>query len=174
MNRFAIPARAAVLVALSVALGACSASVSVGGSNTLDTAKLKKAIRTEVDDKLPIRIGQVTCPEDVKVDEGDIFSCEVAIDDDSLEIEVEQTDDEGNVDFRAVEAVIDVDQATEFVEGFASDQLGTSISANCGETRVLILEPGQTFQCNVTDGTKMGTATVTVKDVDGNVSAVLD
>ncbi len=164
---------AALLLSAAV-LGACSGSVSIGSSDTLDTAKLEKAIRKEVDDKLPIRIGAVTCPDDIKIDEGEIFSCQVVIDDQELEIEVEQTDDAGNVDFHAVEAVLDIDQASEFVENYATDQLGTAASANCGEGRVLILEPGRTFQCNVSDGNDVTTATVTVKDVDGNVSVELD
>ena len=155
-------------------LSACSGSISVGNARALDSTKLEKAIRKEVEAKLPIRIGTVSCPNEVKIAEGDVFACLVEIDNQQLEIEVTQTDDDGNVDFEAVEAVLDVGQATDFVEDYATKQAGRATSANCGESRVLILEPGRTFMCNVTDGTNTGTATVTVKDVDGNVSVKLN
>jgi hypothetical protein len=92
-------ALAAALVAL--ALGACSASVSVGGKN-LDTAKLEDRISAEIDKQLNVKT-DVSCPRNVKIKEGDTFECTAKADDGSTrQVQVTQKDDEGNVHFELV------------------------------------------------------------------------
>jgi hypothetical protein len=91
--------RAVAAASLVLALGGCS--VSVGG-DTLDSAGLEEEIRKELAKQVTGEI-DVSCPEDVKMKEGDTFQCTATADDGSTrQVQVTQKDGDGNVRFELV------------------------------------------------------------------------
>ncbi len=156
-------AGAVVTIAL---LGACSVSTN----ETLDNDKGEKAIATLLQEKTGAAVGDVNCPErDVK--QGDVFECTAQLDGQPVRLQITQRDDEGNVDMKQAQAIIDLKQAVAFVQGEVEKAQGKSVTADCGPGNYLVKDPGTTFDCQITP-TPRGTAgrvVVTVNDVDGKV-----
>ena len=89
---------------LATALAGCSGSVSVGGSN-LDIDKLETTVATEMQTQLNLSgTPAVTCPDPVPIEQGNVFTCTAELDGDSVDVEVTQTDDQGNVTWQTVDA----------------------------------------------------------------------
>ena len=83
---------------LSLALVAALAVVSC--KNNLDNKKLEGAITEGLKGKTTVK--SVTCPADRPAKVGDKFDCDaVTGDGDKFAIKVEQTDDQGNVSWKA-------------------------------------------------------------------------
>jgi len=79
------------LVALSVAAAGCSASI--GSKKTLKTDQAE----TQIAESLNVE-ATVSCPEDVEVEEGGTFDCDVETADGETGVaHVTQKDDEGNI-----------------------------------------------------------------------------
>jgi hypothetical protein len=78
--------------------------VSVGGSN-LDIDKLETTVATEMQTQLNLSgTPTVTCPDPVPIEQGNVFTCTAELDGDSVDVEVTQTDDQGNVTWQTVDA----------------------------------------------------------------------
>jgi hypothetical protein len=89
---------------VTAALSGCSGSVSVGGSN-LDIDKLESTVATEMQTQLNLSgTPTVTCPDPVPIEQGNVFTCTAELDGDTIDVEVTQTDDQGNVTWQTVDA----------------------------------------------------------------------
>ena len=78
--------------------------MSVGGSN-LDIDKLATTVATEMQTQLNLSgTPTVTCPDPVPIEQGNVFTCTAELDGDSVDVEVTQTDDQGNVTWQTVDA----------------------------------------------------------------------
>jgi hypothetical protein len=160
--------RAVAAAIALVLLAACSASVSVGTGKKLDTDKAEASIR-KMFGSTPVEA--VTCPKrDVK--EGDVFECTARVDGQPVRVKVTQNDDQGNVSLDRVDAILDLSQATAFVEGQVLTATGSAVKADCGPGQYLVKEPGEEVECAITpaSGGAGGRAILTVDDVDGNVT----
>lgn len=95
-------ARLAVMgCAATALLAVAGCSVSTGGDN-LDIDKLEKKIVEGVKEQTKIDV-TVTCPDQVKIEKGNVFQCEAKTSSGTVTpIKVTQTDDEGNVDWETV------------------------------------------------------------------------
>lgn len=83
--------------AILLALPGCSFST---GGDSLDTDKLEREVVKGIKAQSNID-ATVTCPDDVKIEAGDVFTCEArAADGTTATVNVTQKDDEGNVDWR--------------------------------------------------------------------------
>ncbi len=97
--RFSSPVSFAAAALASAALTGCS--FSVGGNLDIDT--LETTIATEMEQQLELPgTPTVTCPEEVPIEEGNVFTCVAELGGDSVDVEVTQTDDEGNVTWTTV------------------------------------------------------------------------
>jgi hypothetical protein len=87
--------RTALMAALVLALGACTASVT----RELDTDQLESEIASGIEEQTGAQVS-VDCPGDVDIEAGSTFTC-TAMDEQGTErtVRVTQTDDEGNVDW---------------------------------------------------------------------------
>ena len=87
-----------LLIACAVtALAACS-------SSSLDMTKLETTLATELQSQLDLSAAPtVTCPEDVPIEKDNVFNCTAALDGETADIEVTQTDDQGNVSWEVVQ-----------------------------------------------------------------------
>jgi hypothetical protein len=80
-----------------------AAGVAGCGEAQLDTDRAESAIRTGITRQTGVKIDSVRCPDDVKAQRGDTFSCEaVASNGQRARVEVTQRDDEGSVSWRLV------------------------------------------------------------------------
>lgn len=91
-------------VLLTVAsLSGCSASVSTGSSN-LDINKLETMVASEMETQLNLSATPtVTCPDPVPIEQGNVFTCTAELNGDTIDVEVTQTDDQGNVNWKTVQ-----------------------------------------------------------------------
>ncbi len=70
----------------------------VGCSQTLDIAKAEEEIQAGIEEQTGASVTSVDCPDDVPLEEGNSFTCDVQGDDGSTgTVDVTQTDDEGTV-----------------------------------------------------------------------------
>lgn len=98
MNKFAIPAVVAVFT--SSLLVGCSASIN----SDLDTDKLQTIIASEMKSQLNLsEEPTVTCPDEVAIEQGNVFSCTAALNGESVQVQVTQDDDQGNVSWEVVQ-----------------------------------------------------------------------
>lgn len=159
-----------VMSAALVVLGACSVSVSTGKS--LNVEKGEKAFERVIESQTGASVDRVDCPER-KIKKGDVFECTASLDGQSLRLKVTQTDDKGNVDFRADQAIIVVEKAQSQIGSEIQRQTGVSVRVTCSDHKFLFEDVGATFECPLqaaSSSATSGVVTVVVKDLDGNVS----
>jgi Domain of unknown function (DUF4333) len=126
----------------ATALSACSAA-------SIDTAKVEKAIEAKFD---PFSVSSVTCPEDVKPVKGGSFTCSATVEGADIEMQVTQDDDKGNVTFAPKGELLDVAKISETVKSGIKEQLGFDVTVDCGTSKLLLKQTGDTFTCSTTDG----------------------
>ena len=141
---------------------------------TLDQNVLAQAITANLNDSLGAGITlTVSCPAGVAIKQGATSTCTAQLDGQLLEFTVTQADDQGNVDFAATAAVLDVVKLQTQTAQQYGDQKGGSWTSDCGATgRSYLVQPvGATFECTFTSATgDTQPYTVTVNDLDGNIS----
>lgn len=82
---------------LILSFAGCSFST---GGDTLDTNKLESEVVKGIKAQLNIDV-TVSCPDDVKIEQGDVFECQAeSADGNTAPVVVTQKDGEGNVDWR--------------------------------------------------------------------------
>lgn len=157
---------------LARALPAC-ALLAVAGCGSIDATKTEKAVREEIARSIGAKLRSVECPENVPLDRGRNFVCTATgADGTRVPVPVTQTDDAGNVEFRAQLIKPRVVEAglVRFAERSAKAGGGgeARAAARCPELRPV--KRGDVILCSLTfhDGsTVVGKATQT--DDQGNV-----
>jgi hypothetical protein len=160
---------AAVLVPV---LTACSASVSTGGYDPDDVAE--QVQKAQADATPDLEVTDASCPDDSEPEkEGDTTECTVAIDGVEATYLVtftEVTDDGVKFDIEPAAAIVSVAKTIEAFQDEIEKQGFADVVVDCGEAGVVVQEVGSTFTCDLTaEGTTIE-GTVTIEDVDGNVS----
>lgn len=80
-----------------LAFAGCSFST---GGDTLDTNKLESEVVKGIKAQLNIDV-TVSCPDDVKIEQGDVFECQAeSADGNTAPVVVTQKDGDGNVDWK--------------------------------------------------------------------------
>jgi hypothetical protein len=156
-----------VLACTVAVLAACS-----GGSNTLDSQEVERAIRKQLrKDFTGAPIGGTKCPEEIKKKTGRQFTCTAAVSNEPVPITVTQTEQDPG--FRALRevAVLDVAKVQDFVQTQYDQQVGVQVTAACAPGKsALVAKPQTMISCTVTDaqGTS-DTVQVLVSDTSGNI-----
>lgn len=108
LPRRVLPPTLALACALSLATAGCNLSLSFGG---LDTAGLEEEILAGLESEMGVDLDRAECPDSVEPRQGDVFVCRVHAADGSVgTVEVEQTDDQGNVTWELTEVLAPEDQ----------------------------------------------------------------
>lgn len=165
-----LPASAATfLAALVVSVAGCSVSGGASAGRMLDTDEAEQRIRQFVESTYDARAQDAACPER-PLEKGDVFQCTARFEEQSLRMTVTQDDDKGNVTINPAQAVIVTQAAEDDIARVLREQLGTTAAVDCGSQRLLVKDPGATFDCQAADP-KGATrrVIVTVKDTEGNV-----
>lgn len=162
-------AMAAMMLAATAGatLGACG----VGGpTRVIGTDRLTDDLTDDVVAEYGVEAKDVRCPDEVGVDEGETFTCEVDLDGGTLTYLVTQVDDQGQLRFEPRQAVVPPQRAAARIANHYIDVVGKNVDVFCGqrEVEVRVIEPGASFVCRVVDrqGSTDG-AVVSVTDLTG-------
>lgn len=89
--------------AAALSLTACSASVSTGPTE-LDVTKLETTIATGMQEQLELSAEPtVTCPDTISIQKDAVTTCTAELDGETVDVQVTQTDDQGNVNWEVVQ-----------------------------------------------------------------------
>lgn len=73
---------------------------AVACSRTIDKASLESSIKTQLEAKTGISGVTVTCPDNIKAQQGGTFTCTAAAQGQTVTLQITQTDDQGHVTFK--------------------------------------------------------------------------
>jgi Domain of unknown function (DUF4333) len=100
-------------LAAAPALASCHVSVSAGGP---DYTKLQTASTDELNKSytaISRQVSGVDCPTDSKPKTGETFICNADVDGNTVRVQAKVTDDDGNVDFRTLDTLFDLDRTAD-------------------------------------------------------------
>jgi hypothetical protein len=164
---------AALLVPVLTGLGACSASVSAGSDSGYDADAVAKQLQKAQAEASPdYEVSDATCPADADPEEGDSIECTVSVAGVESPYTVtftEVTSDGTKFDIIATHAIVSVEETVASIRAQLDKQGFTDVDVDCGDAAVVIQEPDTTFTCTLTEGTDTFDATVTIKDLEGNI-----
>ncbi|AFM17347.1 hypothetical protein Mycch_2575 [Mycolicibacterium chubuense NBB4] len=138
------------LVVVSAAVAACQFSASVGGP---DYAKLEKGIADELNNsykEISRQVSGVACPKPSELKSGDTLICKADVDGNTVRVLATATDDEGNVDFKTLDTVFDLERTAGSLAGDISRDRGFDVTVDCG-SGLKVVEIGQSFECTAAD-----------------------
>jgi hypothetical protein len=160
--------------AVAMAIGGCSASVSIGGKK-IDAGKLERSISETVSGSVGVVPERVDCPDDVALKKGHTFQCTARVNGQDAAVRVTQSDDDGNVRFENVDALLSTQKLVDAIANGVNQQTGRRVTVNCGSRQVLVEPVGARLSCQaVTASGESETITVNVLDRQGNVNWRLD
>jgi Domain of unknown function (DUF4333) len=160
------------LVAPVVLAGALIGSLAgCGGtkSHTLDAKSAAQAISNNLADSTGLPTPKVTCPSGIEVKPGGTFDCTTVLEGQPLTVHGNLTDSKGGFTVKPAAAILIVAKAVSAIVANVQATSGTA-AVDCGARSVLIEAPGQTFLCTAAAGGVTRIVTVTVTDIQGNVS----
>jgi hypothetical protein len=155
-------------------LAGCSYSVSTGGSNTIDPAKVEGEISTQVTKQFPdVPVNSVTCPNGVKPAQGVTFECSIQLEGVQLPVKVTITQvDVGKetfaYDWKPTKSLLIVEEIVKAMKANLRDQGVRDANVDCGRERYRVVEIGGAIECTVAAGGASRVARA-VDEVDGGV-----
>ncbi len=158
----------AVVAPLAVAVAAC------GQPAVLDGPRSEERIGERLAEAYDVAVGEVTCPDDVEVEEGATFTCTAAVGDEEVDVDVRQADGEGTLAVSSRSAIlstarVEEDIATTLADRFERDD----VAVTCAGPEVRIEEPQATFTCEAVDGDETKQVEVRVRDARGALAYTL-
>ncbi len=146
-------------------IGAALLAVACGGASSLDTDSVAVSLSESLSASLGGQV-DVTCPEDVPAEKGHTFTCTATAGDESFDVVVTETSDEGDVTARRAE--LDMD-AIEAQISAPLEQLGNlPIEVTCPDD--VEVGKGKTFECVASSERGELTMIVTQTDDFGNIT----
>lgn len=161
----------ATLALAGVSLAAC-------GGSSLDSQKLQNTISAKINEVVPGATVTVSCPSDVKPQQGGTFQCTATVNGQQVNLVVTQNDDKGNVSYKSEQAFLSMEKAQTKISEQLAKQVPGDWTTTCdpqGATDgIYVAKPQTTFDCSVSGTSaegapQTGTVVVTVTDSDGNI-----
>jgi hypothetical protein len=155
-------------------LAGCSYSVSTGGSDTIDPAKVEGEISTQMTKQYPdVPVNSVTCPDGVKPAQGVTFECSIQLEGVQLPVKVTITQvDVGketfSFDMKPTKSLLIVEEIVKAMKANLRDQGVRDANVDCGRGRYRVVEIGGAIECTVSAGGASRVARA-VDEVDGGV-----
>lgn len=167
-------ALAAVLLPVLASLGACSGSVSVGSGSGYDADKVAAQVQSAQEKVTPdLDVADATCPDKADMKVGSTIACSVTVEGVVAPYTVTFTsvgDDKADFHIAPAKAIMSVDKVVTFLQQQASDQGLGDVDVDCGDAAIIVQDPGTTFSCTLSQGSKSQDVTLLVKDLDGTVT----
>lgn len=141
-----------------------------GDEPTLDAGKAEGAISRGIKEQLDVDL-RIECPRGIPLREGRSFTCTGSAEgSEDVEIEARQTDDDGNIAWKA--DLMATSQIEEQVAASIRESRELIVTLDCPEA--VVLEIGHDFDCDVsTPEGEEDIIRVTIEDEDGNVTWVV-
>lgn len=168
------------LTVLLLFLVACSGSTSGGGGDRADgydTTEVEQELEGAQRQATPdLVVSDAKCPDRVDVVEDLAFECTVVVAGAVAPYTVRLTDVDAakqtaHYEIRPAKAVIAVSKLVDFIRSQLNPgSEGSRI--DCGPAKVMVLDPGGTIECSVTDRQTTQVATFRVDDLQGKVTIV--
>ena len=155
-------------------LAGCSYSVSTGGSDTIDPAKVEGEITRQWTKEYPgVRVDSVTCPDGVKPAQGVTFECTAQLEGVQVPVKVTITQvDVGketfSFDMKPTKTVLILEGIVESIKANLRDQGIPDATVDCGTGRFRVVEVGGAMECTVSAGGERRVVRV-VDEIDGGV-----
>jgi hypothetical protein len=162
--------------ASAVLLALLSIGAAVGCSDEDLAGEAEAGVAAVLAERLavPAQSVDVTCPDDLDLEPGATFGCDVAIVGDVAAADRYAVDlavgDDGSIELQR--AVIPTDAAAAYLASELGPTAEGPVTVNCGTERLIIRSVGETFECTATrtaDGVQFHVV-VDVTAVDGSVS----
>lgn len=153
------------VAAVALALAGCADGSVLEGPRTASTIgdRLEEAYSVEVD--------QVECPEEIPVADGGEFRCTARVGDESVPVDVVQTDDEGTLEVTSQRALLSTDAVEADIAATLADRFARDdVEVTCDGPAVRVEEPEATFACAAVDGDETEAVEVTVRDARGGLT----
>jgi len=129
----------------------------------IDSKRLENDIEEELEGK-GVKIKRVKCPKR-KIQAGDEFTCEGKTKDgDEFEVEVEQSDNPGDMKWELVGTIVGQEAVEDMIEG----EVPKDTEVDC-DGAIRIMTKGDKFKCDVTVDGDEGELVVKVKSDEGKV-----
>ncbi len=142
------------------------------GCGSLDSSKGEQAIKTNIEQATGAKAVEVDCPDDVDQKKDENFDCTATVDGQGVNVPVEQTDDDGKIEFAP--EIIKTRQIQQQLEQQANQRTESTSGAKAQCPVVVPLEKGSSFECDVqTPGPDFKGKVTQVSD-DGRVTAKLE
>ena len=157
--------------AVGLVLAGTCAGCGVSPRRTLDGGSVARQIRAEVVRQYDIPASRVTvtCPGGVTEAPGQSFTCQAALDGQTLQIYGTVTSRDGHYRTRPDSAVIEVGSVAGQIQSRIAAQVHAATRLSCGTRAVLVVRVGTTFSCTSTALGQNRRVTVTVDDLQGHV-----
>jgi len=162
------------LLLAAALLAGCSANIKIGGSHTVDQAKMADTISRRLREQMPdVRVGSVACPKGIKLANGVTFHCTADVEGAQLPITVtlsQVNTDTGEYvsNFKQAKALIDTDKAVKEIQSRLPVEAANA-TVDCATPRVRVVEVGGTVECTISNGSKRHVVRAVVDDVDGTI-----
>jgi hypothetical protein len=139
--------------------------------HTLDTAGAARQIARDLAQATRLPAPHVHCPRHVDVAVGAAFDCTTALAGQPVVVHAVLTDDGGRFQITPGAAIVIVSQAVGAIKAQVERaQAGGPSTVDCGPRPVLVRSPGETFSCTASAGGVSRAITVTVTDLNGDVT----
>jgi hypothetical protein len=153
----------------ALVLAAASVLVLAGCSSSINVADLE----TQVQDGLAEQLGgtwTVECPDSMEIQAGLTTNCMATSDTgESINVDITQDDDQGNVTWKVPATGIDVDLLEQTVASDLAAQVGGEWTVTCPDD--IPMEQGLTANCDATSADGQSTMiNITQTDDQGNVT----
>lgn len=147
-----------LLLLAAMAMTGCS----IDFSKSLNVGEVERQVEADLVERRDVEV-EVDCPEEVEAEEGGAFTCTATdTEGNELDIEVVQTDDDGNVDWDV--RMLNMPVIEEDLSRRVSRSVQVPVEITC--PRILVSsEAGATVECEATDDAgREGVLLVTTKD----------
>ena len=163
------PASTLSVITLAAAL------LTACGSDNAPTGAIEKRIRKDFADKTHLTAGEVKCPGNIKARKGARFDCTAKVDNQPIPVRVTLTDSSGShFTFERTKAVILTSALTKGLQDQIKAQDGVDATVDCGAAKIVVKDPGEQFDCDVSGPAGAQKAHIQVKDIEGTVDFRLE
>ncbi|MEA2446908.1 MAG: hypothetical protein QOK47_545 [Actinomycetota bacterium] len=148
---------------------ACSGSDVIKGLSDLED----QMVAAQEEQAPDLEVQGAKCPEEVPAKVGTKFQCTVTIEGVEAPYDVTLNSVEGgqgHFDFINAKPIIDTTKVVEFISQRLETQGVTGIDVACGESKVQIVEIGDSIPCTISDDQDTQTIQAVVEDLQGTVS----